>query len=103
MKDNNNKTPFFISFALIMFLSLIVLVDYKSDKSTYQQFAIEIFDNTLYVGTDNGLYYLQNDKLKPYSDELNKQDLKIHRFYNDNNEKLWLALFYNSNKENEKP
>jgi serine phosphatase RsbU (regulator of sigma subunit)/ligand-binding sensor domain-containing protein len=79
------------------------LVDYKSDKSTYQQFAIEIFNNTLYVGTDNGLYYLKENELIPFSGELNKQDLKIHRFYNDNNEKLWLALFYNSNKENEKP
>lgn len=33
MKNNNNNTPFYISFALIIFLSLIVLVDYKSDKN----------------------------------------------------------------------
>lgn len=67
----------------------------------YQQFTINVFQNKLFVGTDNGLYTIENDKLVPFSDEFNLINLKIHRIFNDNDSKLWLVLIRNNDQPDE--
>ncbi|MGV6862107.1 MAG: SpoIIE family protein phosphatase [Putridiphycobacter sp.] len=81
------------------------LIDYGSD-SKYLQYNLCLFNDQVLVGTDNGIYIKEGRKLIPFSERyntthFNEKDLYIHRFYNDNNEKLWLVTFHNSGRDNE--
>ena len=72
----------------------------------YSQFNLCEFNNQIFVGSDNGIYIIKDNKLSPFSNQynsthFNQQNLYIHRFYNDNNEKLWIVMFKNSGSENE--
>ena len=68
----------------------------------YDHFQIKLFQDKLYIGTAAGLYYLKDNKLIPFSDELNEKDLSIHRLESTDKDKLWLVMFHNSGKINEK-
>ena len=68
----------------------------------YDHFQIKLFQNKLYIGTAAGLYYLNSNKLAPFSDQLNEKDLSIHRLESTDEDKLWLVMFHNSGKINEK-
>jgi serine phosphatase RsbU (regulator of sigma subunit) len=82
---------------------LLGLESHTTDSSTieYQQFTMNLFNNQLFIGTDNGLYTLKNKRIVPFSDELNIEKLKIHRIFNDNNEKLWLIIIRNAGLNNQ--
>ena len=82
------------------------LINYEDSK--YSQFYLYNFYNEVFVGTDNGVYIIENNHLisfkeKYKSNYFNKKNLYIHRLYNNkNDEKLWFVIFHNSSKENEK-
>ncbi len=73
----------------------------------YSNFNLCEFNNKIFVGSDNGIYVIKNNQLTPFSKlynstHFNNNNLYIHRFYNDENKKLWVVMFKNSGYENEK-
>lgn len=65
-----------------------------------------LFQNKLFVGSNNGLYTIEDEnKLKPFDVTVNKtlhrDRLYVHRIYNDGDNKLWLVLFFNEDQESE--
>ena len=81
------------------------LKEYSDPAQAYEQFTLGLFQNTIYAGTRNGLYFIENDKLKPAEFENGtfvEEQLLIHRIFNDNDEKMWMVLFHNSGTEQEK-
>lgn len=77
---------------------------YTDSTSDYEQFTLTVFQDILFVGTSNGLYEMRDGKLTP--SELaggifNEEKLLAHRVINDNDEKLWMIFFHNSDTRNE--
>ncbi|MCB0476660.1 MAG: SpoIIE family protein phosphatase [Crocinitomicaceae bacterium] len=71
-----------------------------------KDFSVAVFQNRLYVGTTDGLYYLSEDgkKLLPFEQfNLVEKDLYVHRVFNEGNKRLWLVLFYKSDSDDNKP
>lgn len=80
------------------------LTIFADSTSDYEQFTLTVFQNKMYVGTSNGLYEYEQDKLVPSKINeglFNEEKLLVHRIINDNDEKLWLVLFHNSDTKNE--
>lgn len=80
------------------------LKSYPDSTSNYEQFTLSVFQNRLFAGTSNGLYEVVDDKLIPSAlngGAFDEEKLLVHRIINDNDEKLWLVLFHNSDTRNE--
>jgi serine phosphatase RsbU (regulator of sigma subunit)/ligand-binding sensor domain-containing protein len=73
------------------------------DQETVQSgIYFEEFQNELFLGTSNGLYLLDKDKneIVPFGQlGLTESKLYVHRIFNEDDKRLWLALFYNSGEE----
>jgi serine phosphatase RsbU (regulator of sigma subunit) len=79
----------------------------QNDTFKYSQYNLQLFNNTIVVGTDNGIYFIEDNQLIPLykkynSKYFNKKNLYIHRIYNENNKRLWVVMFHNSSEANEK-
>jgi len=81
------------------------LIISKDTTALYAQFTLGVFNNEVWVGTTNGLYKIQENKLVRTDDLCGgvfaEENLLIHRFYNDNEEKLWMVMFHNSDTKDE--
>ena len=80
------------------------LTQYADSASNYEQFTLTLFNDQLYVGTANGLYEIKNDKLVPSNlmdGKFVEERLLVHRLINDNNQKLWMVVFHNSDSKDE--
>lgn len=80
------------------------LITYENDQSTEEHFQLCMFQDTIFVGSVNGLYKIVNDELIPANYpglELNHQQNYAYRLRNDNDEFLWIVFFKNSGEENE--
>jgi len=74
------------------------------DSTEYDQFTLEIFNEQLYIGTLNGLYQVENDKLVPFTAEDERfvqKQLLIHRIMNDGDGKMFIHMFFDSGSDNE--
>ena len=83
---------------------LFGLTDYADSTSEYEQFTLCEFQNKIYVGTANGLYTIEENKLVPSNfnnDYFVQEKLLVHRLINDQDEKLWMVIFHNSDTKNE--
>jgi len=75
-----------------------------SESTLYEDFTLELFNNIIYVGSSNGLYIIEDDKLKPCESANSKfiaENLLIHRLIDDGDGKLWMAAFFESGTEKE--
>jgi len=80
------------------------LIEYAESTSDYGHFTLSEFQQKIYVGTSNGLYFIENNLLVPsdFNDNYFVQEkLLVHRLINDNDEKLWMVFFHNSDTKNE--
>lgn len=80
------------------------LISFADSTIIYSQFTLCEFKNRIYVGTTNGLYELEGDKMIPSKlkdGNFNGEKLLIHRIFNDNDERLWMVLFHNSDSKDE--
>lgn len=79
----------------------LIDIQEKNKSIEYRQYTMSQFKNKIYVGTDNGLYTIEDDKLVSFSDEFIAPRLKIHRIYNQNNSKLWIVQIKNNDTPEE--
>jgi len=79
------------------------LIDFqeKNKSIEYLQFTMGQFKDKIYVGTDNGLYTIENNKLVSFSDDFTAPRLKIHRIYNQKDSKLWIVQIKNNDTPEE--
>lgn len=71
------------------------------DEAEYVDFTLCEFNNTIFVGSNHGLYTIENDKYKMVNKELTKAHLYYFRLYNDNNKKLWVVTFQKESEDDE--
>ncbi|MFT4600194.1 MAG: serine phosphatase RsbU (regulator of sigma subunit) [Arenicella sp.] len=79
------------------------LIQY-GDSTKYDQFTLEVFNDQIFIGTLNGLYKVEDNKLVPSGindDVFVQENLLIHRIMNDGDGKLWIHMFFNSGSDNE--
>ena len=84
---------------------LVGLQEFEDPSSNYEQFTLELFQNKIYVGTAHGLYEIVDNKLIPSPIEGGKfceEKLLIHRIINDDDDKLWLVMFHDSESDDER-
>jgi serine phosphatase RsbU (regulator of sigma subunit) len=80
------------------------LIEYEDETSNYEQFMLTTFQNKVYAGTAHGLYIEEDGKLMPtemLESKFNEEKLLIHRLINDNDNRLWLIMFHNSDTDQE--
>ena len=71
-----------------------------------KDFYLTEFRGKLFCGTSDGLYYLSEDEQRMIPFEkfnLVEEKLYVHRVLNESDKRLWLALFYDAETDNETP
>jgi serine phosphatase RsbU (regulator of sigma subunit) len=80
------------------------LKPYSDESSNYEQFTLAIFKDRIYAGTANGLYEVQDGALVPselVDGKFQEERLLVHRLFNDEDKRLWMVAFHNSDTPEE--
>jgi serine phosphatase RsbU (regulator of sigma subunit) len=66
------------------------LTDFNED---YVDYTLCEFNNTIFAGSNHGLYTIKNGKYEAINTELTKKNLFFFRLYNDQGKRLWIITF----------